>query len=139
MPFAAESTLKLYEKIRTEEAQFPLLPSGKEPSPQLCSLLQGMLVKQPEQRMLMADVGAHEWTTQVDAGHAAAWLLPMHALAHFGAAARQALLWPCLAARLQPPVSRGLCCHGRSKSVAVASHHPCWCHACAAGSRCPCG
>ncbi len=60
--------MKLYEKIRTEDAALPDLPDGRAPSSALCSLLRAMLEKAPERRLSLIDVARHAWTTEVGPG-----------------------------------------------------------------------
>ncbi len=61
-PFQAETTVKLYEKIRDTEV---LYPETRPISASLRSLLEGLLCKDPEQRMDIPAVMAHEWFNQV--------------------------------------------------------------------------
>jgi hypothetical protein len=52
-PFAADSVLRLYEQIREEPVPFPATP---DVSPALRLLLQGLLDKDPEKRLGLAQV-----------------------------------------------------------------------------------
>jgi len=60
VPFFDENILSLYNKIRTQPFPFP---EDKDLSPELSDLITRMLVKDPNERIALPEVKAHDWVT----------------------------------------------------------------------------
>ncbi len=60
VPFHDENILALYNKIRTQPFTFP---ESLSISPELQDMIQKMLVKDPAQRITLAEIKTHDWVT----------------------------------------------------------------------------
>jgi len=61
VPFHDENILALYNKIRTQELEFP--DNGPEVSPELMDLIRKMLVKDANERIKLCEIKQHDWVT----------------------------------------------------------------------------
>ena len=60
VPFHDENILALYNKIRVQDLVFPDQP---EVSPEIKDLIQKMLIKDPQERIPLAEIKVHDWVT----------------------------------------------------------------------------
>ena len=61
VPFHDENILALYNKIRTQDLEFP--DNHPEVSPELMDLIQKMLVKDASERIKLSEIKQHDWVT----------------------------------------------------------------------------
>ena len=61
VPFHDENILALYNKIRTQDLEFP--DNHQEVSPELMDLIQKMLVKDASERIKLSEIKQHDWVS----------------------------------------------------------------------------